>query len=929
MSVNHREIPFQTGAVDEARRLRVLRELELLDTPPESAFDDLADLAARFCETPSALVTLVDENRQWSKARHGADLVEIPRTASFCAHALRQSEVLIVADTALDARFANNPFVTGEPRIRFYAGAPLVMEEGEVLGTLCVFDHVPRTLTEAQLHALSLLARQVVDEIQLRRHIRELRNSEERYRAMFEQAAVGIAQVSMDGHWLRANLRLCAMVGYSEHELLHKTIHDITHPDDMAEDWRLCQLALAGHFPSFTMEKRYIHKQGHHVWVNLAVSIVRDRDGSPLYFGSVIEDISERKAVEAALRVSDERFRLLAKASNDAIWDWDLQTDLMWWNEGFGILFGYSPEETEPDSKSWTSRVHPDDGGVITSIKKALAGRDSMWSAEYRFRRKDGGYAYVHDQGYIMRNAEGKALRMIGGMSDVTQSRLNAERVAEQAALLDKAQDAIIVRSLEHRILYWNRSAERVYGWTAGEAIGRSIKELLYNNPDAFLAATATVVARGEWVGEIEQINKAGVSLTIEAHWTLVRDAAGAPKSILAINTDITERKKLETQFFRAQRMESIGTLAGGIAHDLNNLLSPIVMGVDLLMQMNPSPRHVPIIDNIGMSARRGTDLVKQVLSFARGVEGVRVTLQPEQIVREVESIIENTFPKDIRFQHEIPGSLWPVVGDPTQLNQVLLNLCVNARDAMAKGGLLVIRVQNIELDEQYSVLNRGVAAGRYVILEVTDEGCGMSPDVVERVFEPFFTTKEQGKGTGLGLSTVTGIVRSHGGFVHVYSEVGRGSTFKVYLPAGTEGSGLKQNKGTERTGLPRGNGECILLVDDEAPILDITRQTLVAFGYEVMVAGDGVQAVSLYVEHQPKIALILTDMMMPIMDGPALITAVRHINPRQRIIAASGLNANGNVARATQAGVRHFLAKPYSAEHLLTLIKTALAQPA
>ncbi len=913
---------------DEVRRLRVLHELELLDTPPESAFDDLADLAARFCETPSSLVTLVDEDRQWSKARHGADIVEIPRTVSFCSHALRQTSVLNVPDTALDARFADNPFVTGEPRIRFYAGAPLVMAEGEVLGTLCVFDHVPRTLTETQLHALRLLARQVVDEIQLRRHMRELRNSEERYRAMFEQAAVGIAQVSMDGHWLRTNPRLCSMVGYTEQELLQKNVHDITHPDDMPEDWRLCQLALAGHFSNFTMEKRYIHKQGHHVWVNLAVSIVRDREGRPLYFGSVVEDISERKAIQAALRVSEERFRLLAKASNDAIWDWDLQTDLMWWNEGFGMLFGYLPEETEPDSKSWTTRIHPDDSGVVASIKKALAGRDGMWSAEYRFRRKDGGYAHVHDRGCIMRNAEGKALRMIGGVTDITQSRLNAERVAEQAALLDKAQDAIIVRSLDHRILYWNRSAERVYGWTAGEAVGRSIKELLYNNPDAFLTATSAVIARGEWVGEIEQINKAGERLTIEAHWTLVRDAAGAPKSILAINTDITERKKLETQFFRAQRMESIGTLAGGIAHDLNNLLSPIVMGVDLLKQMSPHPRHLPIIDNIGMSARRGTDLVKQVLSFARGVEGVRVTLQIGQIVHEVESIIENTFPKNILFEREIPGSTWHVVGDPTQLNQVLLNLCVNARDAMSQGGRLIIRAQNIELDEHYVIRNRGTAAGRYVVLEVADEGCGMPPEVIERAFEPFFTTKEQGKGTGLGLSTATGIIRSHGGFVHVYSEVGRGSTFKVFLPAGAEDAISGNPAGSARTGFPRGNGECILVVDDEAPILDITRQTLVAFGYEVMTAGDGAQAVSLYVQHQTEISLVLTDMMMPVMDGPALIAAIRHINPRQRIIAASGLNANGNVARATQAGVNHFLAKPYSADRLLCVIKSVLSAP-
>jgi PAS domain S-box-containing protein len=499
-----------------------------------------------------------------------------------------------------------------------------------------------------------------------------------------------------------------------------------------------------------------------------------------------------------------------------------------------------------------------------------------------------------------------------------------AARTREQAALLDKAQDAILVRDLDHRITYWNKSAERLYGWQAADVLGRSVRGLLYFEPGPFDVAMEHLMAHGEWVGELSQVRKDGQALTIEGRWTLVKDDAGRARSILAINTDITERKKLEAQFLRAQRMESIGTLAGGIAHDLNNLLAPITMGVDLLKRFEPREESQRVIGNIERSAKRGADLVKQVLSFARGVEGSRVAVNLKHVSHEVEVIAHNTFPKSISFQTHAPRDLWLVTGDPTQLNQVLLNLCVNARDAMPEGGRLTITLHNAEVDAQYAVMNRGVAAGRYVVLEVADTGYGMPAEVQERIFEPFFTTKEVGKGTGLGLSTVLGIVRSHGGFVNVYSEPGRGSTFKVYLPAQTEGAtGGRAEE--ERPSLPRGNGESVLVVDDETSILEVTKDTLEAFGYRVYTAEDGAQAIGVYATHRERISVVLTDMMMPVMDGAALISALRRISSHVKIIAASGLKDNGNVARATGSGVRHFLAKPYSADALLTMLHRVL----
>ncbi len=407
---------------------------------------------------------------------------------------------------------------------------------------------------------------------------------------------------------------------------------------------------------------------------------------------------------------------------------------------------------------------------------------------------------------------------------------------------------------------------------------------------------------------------------------TLLRDAAGEPKYFISVIADISERKRLEDQFLRAQRLESIGTLAGGISHDLNNILAPIVMGVSLLKlsAMDEDSRNV--IEAIERSSRRGTDLVKQVMSFARGVEGARVAVHLSHVVREIHAFVRNTFPKNITFRTDVPQDTWLVQGDPTQLNQVLLNLCVNARDAMPDGGLLDVTARNVKVDGQYAAMHRGLTVGRHVLLEVTDTGAGIPKPVLDRIFEPFFTTKSPGKGTGLGLSTVLGIVRSHGGHIGVDSQPGKGSTFRIFLPAPADVT-ASEPTAADAPPPPRGRGETILVVDDDTTVLAITRQTLEAFGYRVLTAEDGAQAMGLFALHRTEIAAVLLDMMMPVMDGATLINALRRIDADVCIIAASGLH--GNEARVTHAHVKHFLLKPYSAEAMLGMIHTALAPKA
>jgi PAS domain S-box-containing protein len=396
------------------------------------------------------------------------------------------------------------------------------------------------------------------------------------------------------------------------------------------------------------------------------------------------------------------------------------------------------------------------------------------------------------------------------------------------------------------------------------------------------------------------------------------------PEEGVCFILDLSERKKLEHQFLRAQRMESIGMLAGGIAHDLNNILAPIMLSIEMLKGTATDPKAKNILDTIEVCANRGADIVRQVLSFARGAEGEKIEVQPKYLLNDLQNILTETFPKDIQLRFAIPNDIWTMFGDPTQLHQILLNLCVNARDAMPSGGTLTIGAENCVIDEQYAAMNVQAKVGRYVSINVTDSGTGMPQNIINKMFEPFFTTKELSKGTGLGLSTVMAIVKNHDGMINVYSKPGQGTTFTVHLPA-MECAAEAREKLPEALTLPRGNGETILVVDDEASIVTITSQTLQAFGYRVLTAEDGADAIAIYADHRKEIAVVLTDMMMPVMGGAAVSRVLRRINPAVKIISASGLNANGDSVGVSEEGLKHFLMKPYTGASLLKALRTIL----
>lgn len=632
-----------------------------------------------------------------------------------------------------------------------------------------------------------------------------------------------------------------------------------------------------------------------------------------------------RFQAEASHRASEERFREMADKIGEVFYNYDaINHRIVYANQAYERLTGIPCESLYADPFSFLTSLHPEDLHIAQeALHVNLAGQET--NRECRLVTTTGDIRWVHDHAVPVFNEQGQVERIVGVVRDITKHKYAEAKLREQATLLDKAQDAILVRDLDHGVLYWNHSAELLYGWTSEEILGQALDTLIYRDDTVFRHAAHLVLTEGEWTGELQQVTRDGQDIIVESRWTLVKDESGRPKSILSINTDITARRKLEQQFLRAQRMESLGTLAGGIAHDLNNVLAPIMMSIELLKMDEKSPLRLNILNTIETSSQRGADMVKQVLSFARGVEGQQLEVQIAHLLREIEKIANETFHKDIRIINNIPNDLWTVKGDPTQLHQVLLNLCVNGRDAMPQGGKLTLSARNVMLDEHYAAMNVEAKSGPYVVLQVEDTGVGMRPEIVERIFEPFFTTKELGKGTGLGLSTSMAIVKSHGGFLQVKSEVAQGSSFSVFLPAMMDQGHLQHTLVPHE--MPRGSGECILVIDDEEAVRQITQQTLEAFGYRVLVAADGAAAIALYATRQQEIHVVLTDMMMPEMDGPTMIQIMMRINPEVRIIAASGLNAGNLVSKASATGVRHFIPKPYTAETLLQTVKESLTK--
>jgi two-component system cell cycle sensor histidine kinase/response regulator CckA len=569
---------------------------------------------------------------------------------------------------------------------------------------------------------------------------------------------------------------------------------------------------------------------------------------------------------------------------------WEVFPDL--WNSDFGTDY----------RRAMRDRVVTRTRGYYPSLL--------TWFEATAYPTEDGIVLHLHD----VTEEHGQQLRL-----EESTNRLRA-----QAELLNAARDAIMVVGLDHRIQYWNRGAERMFGWFGDEAIGRSAAELLYTDPSSFDAAADLVLRAGHYTGETIQVTKDGSEIIVDCRWQLVRDQNGEPSSIFLVQSDITEYRSQEEKRYRDQRLESLGTLAGGIAHDLNNVLTPVLMAAQLLVLDEPDERRRELLRSIEQGANRGADMIRQVLTFARGDEGLRRPVSVRHLIRDLLDFATETVRKSTRVVADLDESLSWVYGDHTQLLQVLVNLVNNANDAMSDGGELRIQAYNTR-GRAASPTDEGDAP--HVIIDVRDEGCGMDNATLRQVFEPFFTTKPVGSGTGLGLSTSLAIVRSHGGTLDVESRPGAGSRFRLRLPAvptPTDAAPRSHIAGGDVETALTGHGELILVVDDEPDVRMLVRRTLQATGYRAVLARNGAEALELLAS-TPAIAAVYLDVNMPVLDG---VTAAQRIvaeHPTTPIVLASGLDTLGAQSLADRLTSVAFLAKPFTAAELLTAVASGV----
>ena len=797
-------------------------------------------------------------------------------------------------------------------------------------------------LHELQVHQIEL----EMQNEELRRAQGELEDSHASYFDLYDLAPIGYCTIDEKGLILQTNLTLATLLGVARGALVMRPFFCFIFKEDEDIFYLLKKQILAAHStgadpaaPSCSCELRLKRGDGTPVWCSLVVTADTGKSGKSV-LRVVVSDISAGKRADVALAKAEGSRLAVWQSSLDAIITMDEPGNITDFNPAAEKMFGYPAADVV--GQSLADKIIPP--ALREGHQRGMAHLFATGEGPAIGRRievsamRSGGTEFPVELTIFSVVGADRPV-FIGTIRDITERKLAEEALltseAKSRAIIEVSPVALALSDSAGCITFLNPAFTATFGYaltdipTLADWWSRAYPDPAYRQE---------VVER--WQAELGRVAETGaafvpleVSIRCKDGTERFVMASAAPLGEtfagihLLVLHDITERKQLEQQSLRSQRMESIGTLAGGIAHDLNNMLSPIMMALSILELRFTDKESTELLSIVSTSAHKGAEMVRQILSFARGVEGRRVELQLRHLIREVENLISETFLKNIQIRTSISNNLWTIIGDPTQLHQVLVNLCVNARDAMPEGGTLTLSAENVTLDEHFAGLNIEAHPGAYLLLKVEDTGTGIPAKLFARIFDPFFTTKEVGKGTGLGLSTTQTIVKSHGGFIRVESKLGEGSKFSIYIPAESGFGPVADPKGAAevKPALPRGQGALILVVDDEAAVRQITEQTLQFFGYRVALATNGVEAVATYTRESGEIAAVLMDLNMPVMDGFAAIQILRQLNPQLPIIATSGLAAENQVSRVNGLGITHFLHKPYTAEPLLKILKDVL----
>jgi PAS domain S-box-containing protein len=692
----------------------------------------------------------------------------------------------------------------------------------------------------------------------------------------------------------------------------------------------------------YTVEKRYLHPDGRVQWAELSSRFLPGTVKGRNWIITTLTDIGQRKAAEAALRQSEEQLAHAMDQAQLAYWEMDAATGAFTFNDRFYTLYGTTAERE--GGYQMTAEVYareflpPEDCHIVPeSVAKMLSGVASEDQLQHRIRRRDGEIREIVVRIAVLHDAAGRVSGTRGSNQDVTELKHRETQHQEALARLQKIASRVPGMVYQFRLFPDGRSCfpfasdaiREIYRIAPEEVVTDATKVFSLLHPEDYDGIVASIQQSARdlthWNLDYRVKHSDGTVRWLAGNAMPEREATGA---VLwhGFITDITERKTMEMQLLQAQRMEAIGALAGGVAHDLNNILSPIVMMTGLLEGRLENERDREVLAMSHSSALRGAEIIRQLLTYSRGQPVERRLVQPSHLINELVKMMSETFPRDIDLRTELPPDLWPIHADPTQLHQVLMNLCVNSRDAMPGGGHLTLHAANTSLTKGETPLPPHAQPGPYVAITVSDTGHGISPEVRHKIFDPFFTTKPVGKGTGLGLSTAIGIMRNHGGFVDFESTPAQGTSFRIYFPALPDAT-TAPDGATRATSTPSGNGRTILVVDDELSIRESVRLILEKERFQVVLASHGKEAIAKYLQGRDGICLVLTDLMMPVMNGVALTRALREMNPTLPIMAMSGLSKMDGAQELGALGVPGVLAKPFDGPTLLEAVHRRLAE--
>jgi PAS domain S-box-containing protein len=781
---------------------------------------------------------------------------------------------------------------------------------------------------DGKVHVLA-----VMQDIALRKKAEEaLKESEEKYRQLFQYAPSAIYELDFKNRkFISINDVMCAHTGYSREELMQMDPFDLFTESSMKIYQERIKSLCEGHEVPSSQEYEIKKKDGTTMFALLNINYDLE-NGIPVKAKTIAHDITDRKLMEQALQESERKYRLLSDNVRDVIWTRDMNLRLTYTSPSIVEQQGYTveesmartPEETwPPDSLKLVGKVLTEELEIEKKEKKDLSRSRTL---EVRINCKDGSTIWTEAKMSFLRDQNGHPTGIIGVTRDISDRKQAEEALRESEekyrAVLEANPNPVIVYDIEGKVIYFNPAFTRVFGWTLAERLGNKMDIFV---PEEAWKETKMMIKKvlaGERFSSIETLryNKKGEIISVSVSGAIYKDKNGNPIGSVINLRDISHQKKLETQLQQAQKMEAIGTLAGGIAHDFNNILSSVIGYTELALdnEKRGTFQHKNL-QQILYSGNRAKDLVKQILTFSRQVDQKQKPIQVKPIVKEVLKMLRATIPSTVEIEQKVQSNAL-VMGDPTQIHQILMNLCANAAHAMEdNGGLLTVSLLDAELDSDFISNHPDLKPGPYTNLTVTDTGHGISPDVVKKIFDPFFTTKE--KGTGMGLSVVHGIVRSHGGDIYVYSEPGKGSTFKVCLPVIE--SRFKPEERAESP-IPKGT-ERILFIDDEPAIMKLGKQTLESLGYDVVARNSSIEALELFKKKKDRFDLVITDMTMPNMTGEKLAEKLMQIRPDIPVILCTGFSSMIDEQKALDMGIRAFISKPILKREIAEAIRKVL----